>query len=472
MIKFGQILGAFIGLAALAACASMPDMVPGPTYGSSTFTLDNGLQVVVVPIANAPVVHMQFTYRVGSNDEDPSKSGLAHYLEHLMFRAGQKANAGHLEQIAQAGGSSNAYTSYEVTSYFNSIPPEKLEETLKRETDRIATLTNDAAAAAIELDVVKREKTQRGDSTGAKFREKLSAALWQDHPYARAVIGTDADLAGLNLTDSQAFHKKWYGISNVGLVLSGKINVADAYKLGTKLFGDLPKSSTPARRWLTLPIPTTKPDHLVMRGPDVGAPALLRARVLAIKDINTPQSSAALSVAMAVMTGSADARLTRPLVYGDPIATNVYFSINAHLNNAATVELSASPLDPQELDELDKRLTSELAKALARPVTQAEVERIKKRMLAQFDQTRDKPAFAAAAFSNGFALGWSPDQVEHWPDAVRNVDAAQVNAILAEVLAPGPWIEGRLLPREREAKSQAAPPPVETKTGTAKKKKP
>jgi predicted Zn-dependent peptidase len=211
-----------------------------------------------------------------------------------------------------------------------------------------------------------------------------------------------------------------------------------------------------------------------MRGPDIGAPALLRARVLAIKDVNTPQSSAALSVAMAAMTGSADARLTRPLVYGDPIATNVYFSIRNHQNNAATIELSASPLDPQELDELDKRLTSELAKALAKPVTPAEVERIKKRLLAQFDQTRDKPANAAAAFSNGFALGWTPDLVEHWPDAIRNVNADQVNAILTEVLAPGPWIEGRLLPREREVKSQATPAPVESKPipGAAKKKKP
>jgi zinc protease len=452
----------------------MPEMVPGPTYGSSTFTLDNGLEVVVVPIANAPVVHMQFTYRVGSNDEEPGKTGLAHYLEHLMFRAGQKANAGHLEQIAQAGGSSNAYTSYEVTSYYNSIPPEKLEETLKREAERIATLTNDSAAAAIELDVVKREKTQRGDSTGAKFREKLSAALWQDHPYARAIIGTDADLNTLNLVDSQAFHKKWYGVSNVGLVLTGKTNAADAYKLVTKLFGDLPKSQVPVRRWLTSPIPQTKPDNIIMRGPDVGAPALLRARVLAIKDVDTPQNAAAISVAMAVMTGSADARLTRPLVYGDPIATNVYFSIIGHLNNAATVELSASPLDPQELDLLDKRLTSELAKALAKPVTQAEVDRIKKRLLAQFDQTRDKPAYAASAFSNGFAAGWTPDQVEHWPDALRNVDAARVNAILADVLAPGPWIEGRLLPRERDVKPQVPPASIQSKpaSGAAKKKKP
>jgi zinc protease len=211
-----------------------------------------------------------------------------------------------------------------------------------------------------------------------------------------------------------------------------------------------------------------------MRGPDVGAPALLRARILAIKDVDTPQNSAVLSVAMAVMTGSADARLTRPLVYGDPIATSVYFSINAHQNNAATVELSTSPLDPQELDELDKRLTGELAKVLAKPVTPAEVERIKKRLLAQFDQTRDKPAYAASAFSNGFASGWTPDQVEHWPDALRNVSADQVNAILAEVLAPGPWIDGRLLPRERELKPQAAPAPVDPKpaSGAVKKKKP
>jgi zinc protease len=435
---------------------AVPSFKAGVTYGSSSFVLDNGMEVVIVPIANAPIVHMQFTYRVGSNDEEAGKSGLAHYLEHLMFRAGEKANAGHLEQVAQAGGSSNAYTSNETTSYYNAVPPEKFEETLKREATRIGSLTNDEAAAAVELDVVKREKTQRRDSTAAKFFEKLLAALWGDQPNARPVIGTDADLNGLTLADARLFHAKWYGASNIGLVITGKTTVPEAYGLVMRYLAPLPRSAVPERVWRKNSVTSPKLAPLVMSGPDVGTPSLLRARLIAFPDVLAPANQAALLVATQAIAGSADSRLTRPMVYGQPVATGVGFSARAQMNGSLWLSLSASPLDLDNLSGLSQRLDAELDNLRAKPLTEAEVEKVKKRYLTALEQSKDKPSGVASTFSGGYLIGQAPVDTENWPNVVRAVNAEQANAALKAMLSPGPWLDARLLPREATAKKPAA----------------
>ena len=462
-------MGACFSVVTLLSCAPvvldqavkapvMPEMTVGATYNSSSFTLENGMEVVIVPIANAPIVHMQFTYRVGSNDEEPGKSGLAHYLEHLMFRAGEKANAGHLEQVAQAGGSSNAYTSNEVTSYFNAVPPEKFEETLKSEAQRIRALTNDEAGAAVELDVVKREKTQRGDSTAAKFYEKLLAAIWGDRPNGRPVIGTDADLNGLTLADARAFHAKWYGASNIGLVIAGKITVPQAAELVMRYMAPLPASPVPKRPWRKLPLPTAKFEPLVVRGPDVGTPSLLRTRLISYPDVLKPTAQAAILVASQAVAGSADSRLSRPLVYTDPVATGVSFSARGQMNGALTVSIAASPLDLNDLSGLDKRLSTELDTVRTKPITDAEVEKVKKRYLAALEQMRDKPASVASTFSNAFVIGQPPADTENWPAVVKAVSAKQANDALQILLSPGPWLDARLLPRESARKTEPSKP--------------
>jgi zinc protease len=364
-----------------------------------------------------------------------------------MFRAGDKANAGHLEQVAQAGGTSNAYTTNYVTSYYNAVPPEKFEEILKKEAARIGVLTNDTAAAAIELDVVKRERTQRGDSTAAKAYEKAMAALWRDNPNGRPVIGLPVDLDGLTLDDAKAFHAKWYGVSNVGLVISGKTTVDEAYDLVTRYFASLPKSAVPDRPWMRANMPQSKLDRMEVFGPDIGTPSLTRMRVVALADATKPAVLAQVMIAAQALSGSADSRLQRPLVYGEPVALNVNLGAATEFNNSMVVSLSASPLDRKNLDGLDRRLDAELAAIRAKPLTDAEVEKVKRRYIAAFSQSTDRPGAAAAAFSNAFAEGQSPADVEAWPETVKAVSTAQVNAMVQNLIAPGAWLHMRLLPK-------------------------
>jgi zinc protease len=212
-------------------------------------------------------------------------------------------------------------------------------------------------------------------------------------------------------------------------------------------------------------LPQSKLDRIDVYGPDIGTPSLTRMRVVALSNSTKPEILARAVIAVQALSGSADSRLQRPLVYGDPVALNVNLGAGTEFNNSMVVSLSASPLDPKNLDGLDRRLDAELATIRAKPLTDAEVEKVKRRYLAAFSQSTDRPGSAAAAFSNAFAEGQSPGDVEAWPETVKAVSTAQVNAMVQNLIAPGAWLNMRLLPKT------ALPPPPHSKVPKAAKAK-
>src|SRR5438309_7636562 len=217
----------------------------------ASFTLDNGLQVLVIPDHRTPVVTQMVWYKVGSADETPGKSGLAHFLEHLMFKGTQKHPADEFSQtVLRIGGNENAFTSFDYTGYFQRVPREQLGRMMEFEADRMTGLILKDENVLPERDVVLEEYNMRvANNPEARLTEQIMAALYLNHPYGRPVIGWHQEIERLNREDALAFYKRFYAPNNAILVIAGDVEAADIRPLVERNFASIPAQPTiPARR--------------------------------------------------------------------------------------------------------------------------------------------------------------------------------------------------------------------------------
>src|ERR1700723_711537 len=205
----------------------------------ATFTLGNGLQVVVIPDHRTPVVTQMIWYKVGSADETPGKSGLAHFLEHLMFKGTSKHPAGEFsETVLRAGGNENAFTSSDYTGYFQRVPREQLGSMMEFEADRMTGLVLKDENVLPERDVVLEEFNMRvANNPEARLTEQIMAALYLNHPYGRPVIGWRPELEKLNREDALAFYRRFYTPNNAVVVIAGDVTEAEVRPLVEKTYG-------------------------------------------------------------------------------------------------------------------------------------------------------------------------------------------------------------------------------------------
>src|SRR3569833_4296597 len=225
------------GSALTATALTTPLAVSRPAFADtapaagqpSTFTIANGLQVVVIPDHRTPTVTQMIWYKVGSADETPGKSGLAHFLEHLMFKGTAKHPAGEFSQsVVRVGGSENAFTSYDYTGYYQSVPRDKLALMMDFESDRMTGLILKDENVLPERDVVLEEYNMRvANSPDARLNEQIMAALYLNHPYGRPVIGWHQEIEKLNREDALAFYGRFYEPNNAILVIAGDVEAAE-----------------------------------------------------------------------------------------------------------------------------------------------------------------------------------------------------------------------------------------------------
>src|SRR5215813_12750674 len=234
-------------LAAVATLASLS--AQAAVFSPSTITLANGLQVVVIENHRAPVVTHMVWYRVGAADEVPGKTGIAHFLEHLMFKGTKTVPPeGFSEIVARLGGNENAFTTADYTAYFQSVAVEHLEEMMKLEADRMVNLVLTDDVVLPERDVILEERRQRIDNDpGAQLMEMARAVLFLNHPYRMPTIGWENEMRGLTTADALAWHTKWYEPGNAIVVISGDVTMDQVRPLAEKYYGALPATVVPAR---------------------------------------------------------------------------------------------------------------------------------------------------------------------------------------------------------------------------------
>ncbi len=436
-------------LSLLAAFAGMP--AAAQVFNPTRFTLGNGLDVVLIEDHRAPVVQHMVWYRVGAADEMPGESGVAHYLEHLMFKGTPNVPSGEFSKIvARQGGRDNAFTSADYTGYFQTVARDRLDLVMRMEAERMHRLTVSEADARPELQVVLEERLSRTDnSPRAQFGEQLDAAQYLSHPYGRPIIGWAHEIKALNLEKAMAFYRTHYAPNNAILIVAGDVSPAELKSLAEKHYGLIPMRPVPPRLRPQEP-PQLAERRLVMRDARVTQPSLSRSYLAPSRTAGEKQHSVPLSVLSEILSNSTG-RLHRRLVAGDGPAAGAGSYYQSLALDQTTFNLSASPKPGRSIEEVETALDAVLADLLAEGVSEFELAQAKNVMRAGAIFARDSLFGAAQTFGAALTTGLSVDAVEDWPNLVRAVTREQVLAAARSVLDKRRSVTGHLLPEEKQA---------------------
>src|SRR5881392_450710 len=291
----------------------------------ASFTLGNGLQVVVIPDHRTPVVTQMIWYKVGSADETPGKSGLAHFLEHLMFKGTAKHPVGEFSQtVLRIGGNENAFTSTDYTGYFQRVPREQLGKMMEFEADRMTGLVLKDENVLPERDVVLEEYNMRvANNPDARLVEQIMAALYLNHPYGRPVIGWHDEIEKLEREDALAFYKRFYAPNNAIVVIAGDVELNDLRPIAERTLGEIAAQPAIAARRLRPQEPQpVAPRTVTLSDPRVEQPALKRYYLAPSAATAAAGESPALDVLAQLMGSGSNSYLYRALVVEKPLAVS------------------------------------------------------------------------------------------------------------------------------------------------------
>src|ERR1043165_3986191 len=339
-----RFVAAFAALFFLAAPA-LAETTPAPA-GPASFTLDNGLQVLVIQDHRTPVVTQMIWYKVGSADETPGKSGLAHFLEHLMFKGTAKHPAGEFSQtVLKVGGNENASTSFDYTNYYQRVPKEQLPTMMEFEADRMTGLILKDENVLPERDVVLEEYNMRvANNPDARLNEQIMAALYLNHPYGRPVIGWHQEIEKLDREDALAFYRRFYAPNNAILVIAGDVEAADIRPLVERNFGSIPaQPAIPERRIRPQEPEPAAPRTVPLADPRVEQPSLRRYYLVPSATTAAAGESAALDVRAQRMGSGSNSYLCRALVVDKPLAVSASASYSSISLDPTQFAISASP---------------------------------------------------------------------------------------------------------------------------------
>jgi zinc protease len=426
------------------------------------FTLRNGLKVVVMPNENAALVSHMLIVRVGAADESSGKTGLAHYLEHLMFTGTKDYPEGAYDRaVARVGGVQNAYTTRDYTLYYATVPPEHLAMVMAMEADRLKHLDFAPEKAARELNVIQEERAQRVDNSPvAQWSEQLTALTFLNHPYGKPLIGWAEDMRGLTRADAQQFFDTHYRPSTMTLVVAGDVSAREVRRQAQRYYGGLVASEAPARVWPSEP-PVRLERRAVMRDARVNEPRLMLQFVAPSVNEGAKTLAMPLSVGAQILGGGDASTLYTALVREQQLATSVSVSYDPHSIGPALLRIAAVPAAGITLEELERALRRELTKAIATPPDEAALARAKTLLSAEIIFAQDGMQNLAQTMAHLFALGLDEQYFYDWSDSVGKVTAAQVQEALRAVVVMPRAVTGHLLP-EAVAPATTTPTPEVT----------
>jgi zinc protease len=417
------------------------------------FTLANGLDVVVIPDRRAPVVTHMIWYRNGSADDPPGKSGIAHFLEHLMFK-GTKAHpqGAFSEFIAEIGGQENAFTGNDYTAYFQRVAREHLSAVMAFEADRMTGLTLADEVVAPERDVVLEERRMHCDADpSAQLNEAVQAALFTHHPYGVPVIGWTHEIEGLNREDALRYYARFYTPENAILIVAGDVDAETVRQLAEQHYGAIPpRGARPERQRPQEPPPVAR-KLVTVADPKVEQPSWQRCYLAPSSHTAKPGEAEALDVLAHLIGGGQTSHLYRRLVVEDEqaVAAGAYYLNTAY--DETRFILYAMPTPGVSLPQLEAAVDKALAEFIAHGVDAEALERAKTRLIADSIYAQDSQAALARWYGSALATGLSVRDVAQWPARVEAVDAEAVMKAAKRWLENKPAVTGYLLPQEAKA---------------------
>lgn len=422
------------------------ELIADGVFHPETCQLDNGLDVVLVQNHRAPVVSHWLWYRVGTADSPPGKSGLPHFLEHLMFKGTERIPPGQFSKIvARNGGSDNAFTSYDYTAYFQMIAKDRLALVMEMEADRMTNLRLDDSTVDPERAVIVEERRQRIDNDpNSLLFEQLSVLQYLHHPYRLPVIGWMHEIESYRREDAEAFYRQWYAPNNAALVVVGDVTMDELRPLAEQHYGGIPPRNLPPR-WRPMEPPQHAERRVELADARVRQPSLIRSYLA--PSLASPDSQHAYPlVVLAELLGGGDtSRLYRRLVVEEALAVGAGASYTPTMRDSAVLRISASPREGVDLDALEAGLDAELERLLCDGVPEEELARTRRRLLAEAVYARDSLNSAAHALGATLAIGLTPVDLEAWPRRIAAVTTEDLAAAAAAVLDRRHAVTGRLL---------------------------
>lgn len=422
-------------------------------------TLANGLKVIVKEDNRAPVVVQQIWYKAGSMDERTGVTGIAHVLEHLMFKGTNTVPAGEFsKRIAAAGGRENAFTSYDYTAYFQQLHKSKLPLAMELEADRMRNLNLSAAEFAKEIKVVMEERRWRTDDDAhSLLQEKMMAAIYEQHPYRHSIIGWMSDLESLTVGDAKAWYDRWYAPNNATLVIAGDVKAAEVFALAQKYYGAIPKRVMQAKRNFT------EPQQLGIKRLVVKAPAELPHLVMSyhapvLRDPGQDWKPYALQILAGVLDGNDSARLNKNLVREQQIASSAGAGYGPTSRGPSLFTLEATPSAGKTVIDVEVALRQEISKLINDGVSAEELQRVKTQVKAGEVYKRDSVFYQAMQIGQMESIGLGHRAIPVMLEKINTVTAEQVQQVAKEFLQDDNLTVAVLDPQPLSGKPKQSPP--------------
>ncbi len=417
-------LFSFLSLALLPAGSA----AAGPA--AQEFRLSNGMKVIVNEDHRAPTVAHMVWYRVGSMDEQNGVTGVAHVLEHMMFKGTKQLKPGEFsERVAKLGGRENAFTSKDYTAYFQQVEKSRLEKVMALEADRMHNLTMDAAEFGKEIRVVMEERRLRTDDQPlALLQEALNATAWVAHPYRNPVVGWMDDLQNMKASDALDWYRRWYAPNNATLVVSGDVDANQVFALAKKYYGRIPSKPLPVTR------PQQEPAQTGVKRVTVKAPAenpylVMAWKVPKLNDVEKDDEPFALEVLAAVLDGYDNARLPARLVRTERVANSVDAGYDGMERGPVMFMMSGEPTQGTTVEQLEAALRAEITRVANDGVSEQELRRVKAQLIASQVYKRDSVFGQAMEIGTMEMAGFSHKLIDRVIDRLSAVTPAQVQAV-------------------------------------------
>ncbi len=414
------------------------------------FVLDNGLEVVVIPDRRAPVVTHMLWLKVGSADEEPGKSGIAHFLEHLMFKGTEEHAQGEFSaRIAEVGGRENAFTSYDYTAYFQQIAPEHLETMMAFEADRLTGLVLTDEVVDPERQVVIEERNSRIETQpNSILSESVNATLWQNHGYGVPIIGWMHEIEQLNRADALEFYQRYYAPNNAVLVVAGDVDVDQVRELAERHYGPIPANRELGQRLRTQEPPQRTQRTVTYRDERVTVPAYSKTWVVPSYTTADDGEAEALDLLAEILGGGIRSRLYQALVVEKGIATSAGAWFRGTALDDTVFGVYGAPRGTATLEDVERETDIEIARIAEEGVTAEELEAAKNRYLRSIIFARDNQSGMANMYGSALTTGSTVDDVEEWPERIRAVEADAIQAAAQNYLDQDRAVTGYLLPQE------------------------
>ncbi len=429
----------------LALCLSYSS-VQAKLFGAQSFTLDNGLQVVVAENHKAPVIKHMLWYKAGGVDEKVGKGGTAHLLEHLMFRGTSKVSGESFNEILKQNGvESNAFTSLDFTAYHHILDISKLELVMALEADRMQNLQISPENFALERDIVYQERKQVVDNNpSAPFTESLRKVLWQEHPYGRSVSGTEEEIKSLTLQDVEDFYNGFYTPDNAVLVLAGDIDIQTAKDLAQKYYGTIPQRQMAEKAKFTKINPNVAA-RLEMSLPQINTPRLIKNYIA--PSYNTEKEDIYNLLVFSKYIGEGEtSELYKDLVLEQKKALGISSSYDYASRSYGVFRITALPAENVSPQELEQAIDKSVKKA----INKLNIDRInntKDKMLSGLVYLQDNPFNAANTLGMMTSLGMSTEDIENIDEKIRHVQYQDVKKAANKLLSQMAVVTGILNPK-------------------------